>query len=84
MRNGIPSSGNAMAQGFEARKNEELKENWCDGLPEPEWRGAETRGREKVEVTQLQRTDRKGAKMHSQRLYLKFCTGSRARVKACA
>lgn len=30
----------------------------------------------------LQRTDRKGAKMHSQRLYLKFCTGSRARVKA--
>lgn len=41
-----------MAQGFEARKNKELKENWCDGLPETEWRGAETRGREKVEVTQ--------------------------------
>lgn len=41
-----------MAQGFEVGKNTELKENWCDGLPETKWRGAETRGREKVEATQ--------------------------------
>lgn len=29
-----------------------MKENQCDGLQETEWRGAETRGRESVEVTQ--------------------------------
>lgn len=60
-----------MAQGFEVGKNTELKENWCDGLPE---RGR-NKGKRKSgghsgcrEQIGRERTDRKGAKMHSQRL----------------